>query len=119
MLAFSSRLSPRDKLNGTRLRYFFKRALRGYLPPAILRKKKHGFGLPFGHWLQQDAGLRGLVFDSLNDLKRRRIVRADFIDRLMRTLVSEHPAYHGTMVWVLMMLEQWLARSGPPVRPQP
>jgi asparagine synthase (glutamine-hydrolysing) len=108
MLAFSSHLLPDAKLNGTKLRYFFKQALRGYLPNAILRKKKHGFGLPFGHWLQTNAGLRTLAFDSLSDLKARRIVRADFIDRLMQTLVREHPAYHGTMVWVLMMLEQWL-----------
>ena len=108
MLAFSARLSPEDKLKGTRLRYFFKRALRGHLPPAILRKKKHGFGLPFGHWLQTHAGLRTLAFDSLADLKARRIVRADFIDTLTGKLVREHPAYHGTMVWVLMMLEQWL-----------
>ncbi|MYM97510.1 asparagine synthetase B family protein [Duganella vulcania] len=114
MLAFSARLSPKDKLNGTRLRYFFKRALQGYLPGAILRKKKHGFGLPFGHWLQRDAGLQGLVLDSLSDLKKRQIIRADFIERLMHTLVAEHPAYHGTMVWVLMMLEQWLARSVAP-----
>jgi asparagine synthase (glutamine-hydrolysing) len=110
MLAFSSRLPPRAKLNGTRLRYFFKQALREHLPGAILRKKKHGFGLPFGHWLQTNPGLRSLAYDSLSDLKARRIVRGDFIDTLTRTLVREHPAYHGTMVWVLMMLEQWLSQ---------
>jgi asparagine synthase (glutamine-hydrolysing) len=110
MLAFSSRLPPRAKLNGTRLRYFFKQALREHLPGAILRKKKHGFGLPFGHWLRSNPGLRALAFDSLSDLKARRIVRGDFIDELTQTLVPEHPAYHGTMVWVLMMLEQWLGQ---------
>jgi asparagine synthase (glutamine-hydrolysing) len=111
MLAFSARLPPQAKLNGTKLRYFFKLALRDHLPRAILRKKKHGFGLPFGYWLQRHNGLQSLAFDSLSDLKKRRIVRADFIDSLMHTMVSEHPAYHGTMVWVLMMLEQWLARQ--------
>jgi asparagine synthase (glutamine-hydrolysing) len=118
MLAFSAQLSPEDKLKGTRLRYFFKRALRGHLPSSILRKKKHGFGLPFGHWLQSHAQLRALAFDSLSDLKLRRIVRPEFIDTLMHQLVQEHPAYHGTMVWVLMMLEQWLrqraSRAGQP-----
>jgi asparagine synthase (glutamine-hydrolysing) len=111
MLAFSSRLPPQAKLNGTKLRYFFKLALRDHLPRAILRKKKHGFGLPFGYWLQRHQGLQSLAFDSLSDLKKRGIVRADFIDTLMHTMVSEHPAYHGTMVWVLMMLEQWLSRQ--------
>lgn len=114
MLAFSARLPPADKLNGTRLRYFFKQALRQHLPGAILRKKKHGFGMPFGHWLQTDAHLRALAYDSLSDLKRRRMVRSDFIDQLMHKLVREHPAYHGTMVWVLMMLEQWLQQHAIP-----
>jgi asparagine synthase (glutamine-hydrolysing) len=107
MVEFSSRLAPHQKLNGTRLRYFFKQALQDVLPRAILRKKKHGFGLPFGMWLQQHRGLKELAFDSLNDLKGRHIVRADFIDDLLARRLAEHPGYHGTMVWVLMMLEQW------------
>jgi asparagine synthase (glutamine-hydrolysing) len=111
MLAFSAGLPPQAKLNGTRLRYFFKLALRQHLPRAILRKQKHGFGLPFGHWLATNAGLRNLAFDSLSDLKSRRIVRGEFIDTLTQTLLREHPAYHGTMVWVLMMLEQWLRKQ--------
>lgn len=108
MVAFAARLAPGQKLRGTRLRHFFKQALRDTLPRAILRKQKHGFGLPFGLWLQQHAGLRSLAFDSLSALKQRHIVRASFIDDLQQRHVAEHPAYHGTMVWVLMMLEQWL-----------
>ncbi len=107
MVAFSARLPPRHKLRGTELRYFFKAALRDTLPRAVIRKKKHGFGLPFGLWLQQHGQLRQLAFDSLSDLKARRIVRAGFIDQLQRHHLAQHPAYHGTMVWVLMMLEQW------------
>ena len=107
MVAFSAGLTPQHKLKGTTLRHFFKEALRGILPDAIIRKKKHGFGLPFGVWLQQHQALKGLAFDSLSDLKARRIIRTDFIDDLLNHHLAEHPGYHGTMVWVLMMLEQW------------
>ncbi|NRR30552.1 asparagine synthase [Oxalobacteraceae bacterium] len=107
VLAFAARLAPDQKLRGTQLRYFFKQALRNTLPAAILRKKKHGFGLPFGYWLQRHGDLQGLAYDSLSDLKARHIVRAGFIDNLLQRHLGEHPAYHGTMVWVLMMLEQW------------
>ncbi|MBJ7310853.1 asparagine synthetase B family protein [Rugamonas sp. CCM 8940] len=110
LVAFAARLAPGQKLHGTRLRPFFKQALREFLPAAILRKKKHGFGLPVGHWLQRHGGLRGLAFDSLSDLKARRIVRADFIDTLLERQLPQHPGYHGTMVWVLMMLEQWFVQ---------
>lgn len=108
LVAFAARLRPEDKLRGTRLRHFFRAALRDTLPRAILNKKKHGFGLPVGHWLHTHAGLRNLAGDSLSDLKRRGIVRPAFIDELLDTHLAAHPPYHGTMVWVLMMLEQWL-----------
>jgi len=107
MVAFSARLTAKQKLNGTRLRYFFKEALRGTLPDEIITKQKHGFGLPFGVWLQQHAPLQQLAIDSLSDLKKRNIVRADFIDTLVGQHLQEHAGYHGTMVWVLMMMEQW------------
>ncbi|PTR14119.1 asparagine synthase (glutamine-hydrolysing) [Nitrosospira sp. Nsp2] len=107
IVAFSLRLEPHLKLNGTKLRYFFKEALRGFLPDDIIAKQKHGFGLPFGVWLQQHRGLQGLASDSLSSLKSRNIIRADFIDKLLGHHLDEHAGYHGTMVWVLMMLEQW------------
>lgn len=115
MVAFSARLTAKQKLNGNKLRYFFKEALRGTLPDEIINKQKHGFGLPFGVWLQQHKCLRDLAHDSMSDLKKRGIVRADFIDTLLSTHLSEHAGYHGTMVWVLMMLEQWLKQRGGPV----
>jgi asparagine synthase (glutamine-hydrolysing) len=108
VVSFSATLPPRLKLKGTRLRYFFKEALRGFLPEEIIAKTKHGFGLPFGPWLQAHPPLRQLALDSLSDLKRRRIVRPEFIDELTSTHVENHASYYGTMVWVLMMLEQWL-----------
>jgi asparagine synthase (glutamine-hydrolysing) len=107
IVAFSLQLEPHLKLRGTKLRYFFKEALRGFLPDDIITKQKHGFGLPFGVWLQQHKPLQALASDSLSDLKSRRIVRPDFIDKLLGQHLHEHAGYHGTMVWVLMMLEQW------------
>ncbi|NEX64138.1 asparagine synthase [Noviherbaspirillum sp. 17J57-3] len=104
---FSARLAPDLKLKGTKLRYFFKEALRGVLPDEIITKKKHGFGLPFGVWLQQHPRMQAMARDSIHDLKARRIINPVFIDQLLNQHLKEHAGYHGTMVWVLMMLEQW------------
>ena len=108
LVAFSARLRPSLKLRGTRLRYFFKKALQDFLPPEIIRKSKHGFGLPFGRWLQSHAPLRELALESLTDLRRRQLVSASFIDQLTAVHVRSHADYYGNMVWILMMLEQWL-----------
>ncbi|AXA93088.1 asparagine synthetase B [Massilia sp. YMA4] len=107
MVQFSAGLTPQQKLNGTQLRWFFKEALKGFLPMEIITKQKHGFGLPFGVWLQRHKALQQLASDSLHDLKKRGIVRGAFIEQLTGQHLTEHAGYHGTMVWVLMMLEQW------------
>jgi asparagine synthase (glutamine-hydrolysing) len=107
VVAFSASLAPELKLKGTQLRYFFKQALREFLPAEIISKKKHGFGLPFGAWLQAHRPLQQIALDSLSDLKKRLIVRPEFIDELTSKHIHRHADYFGTMVWVLMMLEQW------------
>jgi asparagine synthase (glutamine-hydrolysing) len=100
-------LPPRLKLKGTRLRYFFKEALRGFLPEEIITKEKHGFGLPVGLWLRDHAPLRALADDALDGLRQRRIVRPEFVGSVLSSHLQAHPAYYGTMIWVLMMLELW------------
>jgi asparagine synthase (glutamine-hydrolysing) len=34
-------------------------------------------------------------------------VRPEFLDELIGQRVTEHASYYGSLVWVLMMLEQW------------
>jgi asparagine synthase (glutamine-hydrolysing) len=108
IIDFSSRLPDELKLRGTHLRWFFKHALRDFLPPEIITKKKHGFGLPVGHWLIAHKPLFDMAHDSLERLRPRGIVRDDFVRRLLDVKLREHPGYYGVMVWVLMMLGLWL-----------
>ena len=107
LVDFSCRLPTDFKLKGLKLRWFFKEALRGFLPDSILTKKKHGFGLPFGIWATRDAALNTLARDSVRGLGERGIVRREFTDQLVDEYLPLHPGYYGEMVWVLMMLEQW------------
>ena len=108
LVDFSLELHPEYKLRGLSLRWFFKEALRGFLPQEIIVKKKHGFGLPFGTWLMAHGGLKALALDSLASLQDRGIVRRDFLDDLVSSHLPRFPGYYGEMVWILMMLEQWL-----------
>jgi len=108
IVEFSQRLTAQQKLRGRTLRWFFKHALRDFLPPAVLTKQKHGFGLPVGAWLVGHQPLFDLAADGIGKLRGRGIVQPKLIDELLTTRLREHPAYFGTMVWVLMMLGLWL-----------
>jgi asparagine synthase (glutamine-hydrolysing) len=112
LVEFSARLQPDYKLKGSQLRWFFKEALRGFLPPEILAKQKHGFGLPVGDWLAGHAPLRNLATDSIRSLTRHRFIRPAFVDELLGPRLAEHPKYFGSMVWVLMILGLWLDSRG-------
>jgi asparagine synthase (glutamine-hydrolysing) len=111
LVDFSTRLPTRYKVNGLNLRWFFKEALRGFLPDEILAKKKQGFGLPFGVWAAKNAKLRSLAEDSVRGLVDRDILRRDFVNTLFSRHLHEHPGYYGEMIWISMMLEQWLRRD--------
>lgn len=105
---FSLTLPTDWKLKGFTLRWFFKEALRDFLPADIITKKKHGFGLPFGVWACQHDGLREMTHEALSGFKARGIVAPTFIDDLINTHLPAHPGYYGEMAWILMMMEFWL-----------
>ena len=113
LLDFSLRLPPDYKLKGLKLRWFFKEALRDFLPEQIISKRKQGFGLPFGVWTTRNEPLRKLAVDSLHSMATRGIVRPQFITELIDQYLPAHPGYYGELVWILMMLEQWMQRHAP------
>lgn len=107
LVEFASQLPTQLKVRGTKLRPFFKAALADVLPTAVIKKQKHGFGLPFGIWALEHAQLREFVYDNLGSLKKRTYIRPTFIDSLIDDKLDTHPRYFGTMVWLLLMLELW------------
>ena len=108
IVAFAAQLPPSLKVKGLKLRYFFKKALKDFLPQETLTKSKQGFGLPFGVWMQTYLPLQELTYDSLKSLRGRGYIKPEYIDALIEQHRSGHAAYYGVMIWVLMMLEQWL-----------
>jgi asparagine synthase (glutamine-hydrolysing) len=112
MVAFSGEVPPDWKVKGQYLRWFFKTALKGYLPEAIIDKRKHGFGLPFGVWAREHAPLKARLEDRLADFKRRGLLNPAYIDRLRQEHASGHATYFGKMLWVILILEEWLAARG-------
>jgi asparagine synthase (glutamine-hydrolysing) len=108
MVAFANALPVDYKVRGQTLRWFFKEALRDVLPEKIIKKSKHGFGLPFGPWSNQYAPLGDIVNDSLSDLKKRGWIQPAYLDHMLAMQRSQHAGYYGVIIWVTLMLEQWL-----------
>lgn len=105
----SGKIPAALKIKGWSKRYIFKKAFEKFLPDEILRKKKHGFGLPTGDWLRKHAGFRDLARALLLDARslQRGYFKRPALERLLRLHDGESSSYYGSYIWNLMMLELW------------
>jgi asparagine synthase (glutamine-hydrolysing) len=110
LVDFSARVPANMKISRFRLRHFFKHAMKPFLPPEVLTKSKHGFGLPFGIWMKSHTPLQELAYDCLSDIGKRNIVQPAYLDKLINAHQSTHAHYYGEFIWVLMMLELWFRK---------
>lgn len=123
---FSARVPPRLLIRRLEIRELYKRALHDFLPAETLRKKKHGFGMPFAIWLKNDPDLCSIACDSLEAFKSRHYFKASFVDRMIEAHRQVQRSPLDVVVWDVMMLELWLQahtrparRDGPPPPPRP
>ena len=112
LMTFAAAVPPQFQIKDNQLRWFFKQALADFLPPATIKKRKQGFGTPVGLWMIEYPPLAATVEADLKALAGRGIVRGDYIAWLRHRHTREHASYYGVMLWVLVMLEQWLRAHG-------
>ncbi len=114
LMAFSGTIPADLKVRGTEKRVLFKRAFRNLLPEEIIRKKKHGFGLPVGRWLKSKAVLRDLLRDTLASraARERGIYRDGFVEEMLQGLDADGSAWYGDNLWTMLALEKWMEKHG-------
>lgn len=106
---FSGMVPPKLKLKGFDKRYLFKRAFRNLLPNEVIRKKKHGFGIPVATWLKSDRRLREFSRDTLFSARavERGYFRREFLEDLTRKHEADDSTYYGDTLWTFLVLELW------------
>jgi asparagine synthase (glutamine-hydrolysing) len=91
-------------LQGKRL---FKDAVRPWLPPAILRRKKLGFNPPMGIWLNRE--LRPMIDEQLDPIRLR---RQGFFDPVpIKRMIDQHRAGvrdYSLHIWSLLVFQTWI-----------
>jgi asparagine synthase (glutamine-hydrolysing) len=94
------------KLRGLTGKWILRRAFRGRVPDAIVRRRKSGFSVPIAAWLRHE--LKPVARDLLQSdrLRRQGLFRPERVERLM----DEHEsatADHGRALWALLMFQMW------------
>jgi len=111
LVELALRLPPNLQVRGFSRKRVLKHAVRDLLPPAILDRRKRGFGVPLDRWFRTD--LAPFVADRLGGANAS--VRDHLSGASLDRLLAEHAsgrANHGHALWALLTLELFLRREG-------
>jgi len=106
VIAFAASLPASMKIRAGRRKHVLKEVAATLLPPAILNRRKQGFGVPLGVWFR--GNLRELFADTL--LSPTSLQRGYFQPRFVAQLVDEHLSGrrdHTLRLWQLVVFERW------------
>jgi asparagine synthase (glutamine-hydrolysing) len=108
LVDFAASVPPTVMMEGRSIRSFYKEAMSPVLPRAILDKEKHGFGMPFDLWIQEDKALNAVACDALRAIGKRGIFRAEPIKQTANELEKGRSGPLRPIAWDIMMCELWL-----------
>jgi len=106
LMEFIATIPSSLKLRGTVAKYILKEAFKEFLPEAIFKRKKMGFGVPVSRWFRNE--LKDYVHEILLD--RRTLSRGYFKREGVQRLLNDHIALrydHSSKIWALLFLEMW------------
>lgn len=109
LVDFVATIPPSLKVKGRNLRYIFKEALKDFLPVEVIKKEKHGFGLPIGIWIKTDYKISSFVSETLlnPNCSIKPFFRNNFIKDLFKLHKESESAFYGDILWLLLILELW------------
>jgi len=106
LVELASRMPSSLKVHRFTTKYLLKKAVAPWLPPAILQRKKRGFGAPMGSWLRKE--LQPMVLDLFSEeqVQRRGLFRWPAIQNIIEDHFAERRDYTDQL-FALVMLELW------------
>jgi len=110
VVELAARMPGGWKLKGTERKHILKSAFRDFLPSAVLKRKKYGFGIPVGEWLRRD--LKGLFEDvvSRKNIERVGLLKYDIV----RDVHQQHLSGHRDatpLLWSVFAFQWWANRN--------
>ncbi|HOI44045.1 MAG TPA: asparagine synthase-related protein, partial [Candidatus Aminicenantes bacterium] len=103
---FATSIPNSLKLKGFTTKYILKKAMAKDLPADILRRKKIGFDIPLGVWIQNE--LRDFAADVLSPAALRK--HGFFNEAFVQRILAEHLSgahNHRQLLWPLIIFQFW------------
>jgi asparagine synthase (glutamine-hydrolysing) len=91
------------KLKNSIEKYILRKAIKDFVPPQILKRRKLGFGTPVNFWLK--TVLKEISEQYLENLRKRKFLIAP---EYVKTIIKKrHKKLYEFRAWNLLMFELW------------
>ncbi|MBN2576787.1 MAG: asparagine synthase (glutamine-hydrolyzing) [Deltaproteobacteria bacterium] len=107
LVEFVAGVAAHQKMHWLECKRLFKDAVRPWLPPRILGRKKLGFNPPMGMWLNRE--LRSMVDEQLDPVRLRR--QGYFDPAPIKRMIDAHRAGqrdYSLHIWSLLVFQTWV-----------
>ncbi len=103
-----------NKIRWLRRKYLLKRALKGFLPSQVIKRKKRGFLIPSALWLKKT--LRPIAEEMFNPkrLSEQGLFRPEVVLELVRSHDRADADYRKEL-WSMLVLQLWLSENKYPI----
>ncbi len=99
------------KLRGKTTKYILKQAMKGLVPPRVLKQRKQGFSIPIQRWFREELADFSEELLLQEKSAGRRFFQADYL----KWLLDEHRhgrQRFGTQLYALVVFELWNRLAG-------
>lgn len=107
LVEFAASLPKDFKINGFTGKHILREAMKGLLPDEIIKRKKRGFLIPLGRWME--SGLKDYAYDILTG---RNSFAGDFLGvNRLHDMFAPHRGLrkieYDILLWRLLIFEVW------------
>lgn len=106
MLNLTSKIPNELKLKFNKEKFILRQAMKGKVPDAIYRRKKHGFNVPVHEWLED--GLKSISRELLSkeSINKRKLFNYNYVEKLFDNYKKSR-IYYSRQIWTLLNFEIW------------
>jgi asparagine synthase (glutamine-hydrolysing) len=107
LIEFTTGLPPDLKFRNGTSKYLLKRLAQRILPPAVVERRKQGFGVPLEYWFKK-KNLNEYVRDTLFNAaaRQRNILSIPDVEKLVKNYECGKSELAAT-IWLLVIFETW------------
>src|SRR3989344_3195697 len=109
VVEFANSLPTNLKLHGFTTKYVLKKLREPRLPKGIASRKKKGFGVPIGAWLQGPLKLLTTELFSNELLNRQGLFDSGYVHQLLDNHFSGRKD-NRKQIWTLLVFQMWWSR---------